>query len=325
MTISIQPIGTVRSSRSDVRDDGWDSEQAHIELHASFGAEALAGLDTFSHVEVLFYMDRVEPTKIETGARHPRNNRDWPAVGIFAQRGKNRPNQIGTTVCRILRVEGSRLHVEGLDAVDGTPVIDIKPWVREFGPRGALKQPGWMNALMRGYWGLASMNLEVRQETAGDEPAICALNASAFKTDAEARLVDALRASGALTLSLVAVLDGAIVGHIAFSPVTVDAGGHTVQGVGLAPMAVAPSHQRKGIGARLIEEGLGALRARGHAFCVVLGHVDYYPRHGFLPARPRGMRWEQGHDGAFFVQALAPGGLDGVSGVVRYRPEFDAL
>lgn len=152
MTISMQPIGTVRSSRSVVRDDGWDDEHAHIELDARFGADALAGLDTFSHVEILFFMDRVELSKIETGARHPRNNREWPAVGIFAQRGKNRPNQIGTTVCRVLRVEGSRLYVEGLDAVDGTPVLDIKPWVRELGPRGASKQPAWMDELMRGYW-----------------------------------------------------------------------------------------------------------------------------------------------------------------------------
>jgi tRNA-Thr(GGU) m(6)t(6)A37 methyltransferase TsaA len=152
MTILMEPIGTVRSSRGDVRDDGWDQEQAHIELDARFGADALAGLDTFSHVEILFHMNRVEPAKIETGARHPRNNRDWPAVGIFAQRGKNRPNQIGTTVCRVLRVEGTRLYVEGLDAVDGTPVLDIKPWVRQFGPRGDEKQPAWMDALMGGYW-----------------------------------------------------------------------------------------------------------------------------------------------------------------------------
>ncbi|MBS2014029.1 MAG: N-acetyltransferase [Deltaproteobacteria bacterium] len=169
------------------------------------------------------------------------------------------------------------------------------------------------------------MTLEVRHESAEDEPAIRALNTSAFETDAEARLVDALRASGALTLSLVAVLDGRIVGHIAFSPVTVDADGRTVQGIGLAPMAVAPTHQRQGIGARLIEEGLRELRARGHSFCVVLGHVGYYPRHGFLPAPPRGLRWEKGHDEAFFVQPLAPGALDGVSGLVRYRPELDGL
>ena len=169
------------------------------------------------------------------------------------------------------------------------------------------------------------MNVSVREETAADERAIHVVNAAAFETDAEARLVDRLRGHGALTLSLVAVVDGAVVGHVAFSPVIVDGVGRTVPGVGLGPMAVAPSHQRQGIGGRLIEEGLRALRARGHPFCVVLGHVAYYPRHGFVPALGRGLRWEHGHDHAFFVQALAPGGLDGVTGVVRYHPELDAL
>ena len=152
MTITMDPIGTVRSSRSEVEDDAWDRERVHVELSARFGSDALAGLEAFSHVEIVFFMDRVEPAKIETGARHPRNNRDWPLVGIFAQRGKNRPNRIGTTVCRVLRVEGTRLHVEGLDAVDGTPVLDVKPWVRELGPRGEVEQPAWMDELMRGYW-----------------------------------------------------------------------------------------------------------------------------------------------------------------------------
>jgi len=91
-------------------------------------------------------------SKIEYEARHPRNNPHWPKVGIFAQRGKNRPNQIGTTICRILKVDGSSLHIEGIDAVDGTPVLDIKPWVSEFGPRGRTFQPEWISELMRGYW-----------------------------------------------------------------------------------------------------------------------------------------------------------------------------
>lgn len=169
------------------------------------------------------------------------------------------------------------------------------------------------------------MELEVRPERPEDQAAIHALHVAAFPTDAEARLVDALRVGGALTLSLVAVIGGALVGHIAFSPVTVEAEGGVAHGVGLAPMAVAPTHQRQGIGARLIAAGLGALRAHRQPFCVVLGHPAYYPRHGFVPAGTRAMRWEHGHDQAFFVQALAPGGLDGVAGVVRYRPEFDAL
>ena len=79
------------------------------------------------NVEVLFHFDRADPAKVVTGARHPRNNRDWPAVGIFAQRGKGRPNRIGSTVCRIVGVTGSSLRVAELDAIDGTPVLDLKP------------------------------------------------------------------------------------------------------------------------------------------------------------------------------------------------------
>lgn len=151
--IQMTPIGTVKSTRKQLADDNWDSEKSWVELDQSqFSSEALAGLSDFSHVEVFFYMDQVDPTKIEKVARHPRNNKDWPKVGIFAQRGKNRPNQIGSTICRILKVEGLSLYVEGLDAVDGTPVLDIKPWVAEFGPRGAISQPSWITELMKNYW-----------------------------------------------------------------------------------------------------------------------------------------------------------------------------
>lgn len=152
-SIVMNPIGIVRSSRKVVADDHWDREHAYIELDESrFNADALAGLDLFSHVEVIFLMDRVDPAKIESGARFPRNNPDWPKVGIFAQRGKNRPNRIGTTICGVLRLEGRRVHVSGLDAIDGSPVLDLKAWVREFGPRGAVVQPGWMSELMKDYW-----------------------------------------------------------------------------------------------------------------------------------------------------------------------------
>jgi putative acetyltransferase len=165
----------------------------------------------------------------------------------------------------------------------------------------------------------------VRLETPADEAAIHLLNVTAFPTDAEARLVDALRAAAGLVLSLVAEEGEALVGHIAFSPVTVSGGREPVAGgVGLAPMAVAPYRQRSGIGRRLIEEGMRWLVAAGHRFCVVLGHPTYYPRHGFLVARPLDIRWEKPvPDELFMVRALVPGGLDGVSGVVRYRPEFD--
>jgi tRNA-Thr(GGU) m(6)t(6)A37 methyltransferase TsaA len=152
-TIVMEPIGVVRSSRTSVADDDWDREQAYIELDETrFDDDALAGLDLFSHVEVIFLMDRVDPAKIEIGSRFPRNNPAWPRLGIFAQRGKNRPNRIGLTVCRVLRVDGLRLHVMGLDAIDGSPVLDLKPWVQEFGPRGPVVQPEWMTELMEEYW-----------------------------------------------------------------------------------------------------------------------------------------------------------------------------
>lgn len=151
--ILLTPIGVVHSSRQKVEDDNWDAEQVYVELDTSrFSSEALMGLSDFSHVEVLFYMDQVDPAKVEKTARHPRNNTAWPKVGIFAQRGKNRPNQIGTTICRVLKVDGTKLHLEGLDAIDGSPVLDIKPWVAEFAPRGSVFQPKWISELMQKYW-----------------------------------------------------------------------------------------------------------------------------------------------------------------------------
>jgi tRNA-Thr(GGU) m(6)t(6)A37 methyltransferase TsaA len=152
-SITLKPIGTVRSTRKKAEDDDWDKEQAFVELDSlQFTPDALAGLANFSHIEILFHMNQVDPTKIEKTARHPRNNPNWPKVGIFAQRGKNRPNQIGTTVCRILKVEGLSVQLEGLDAIDGTPVLDIKPWVKEFAPRGSVFQPNWISELMSQYW-----------------------------------------------------------------------------------------------------------------------------------------------------------------------------
>jgi tRNA (Thr-GGU) A37 N-methylase len=121
-------------------------------LEARFEADALEGIEAFSHVEVLFHFHRVDPAKIVSGARHPRNREDWPAVGIFAQRGKNRPNRIGSTIARVLGRDGRALRVAELDAVDGTPVLDLKPVMREFLPREAVRQPGWSTELMRRYW-----------------------------------------------------------------------------------------------------------------------------------------------------------------------------
>jgi len=148
----LEPIGRVEARRSEAIDDDWGGSESAIVLDARFPPDALAGLDAFSHVEVLFVFDRVDPAKIVSGARRPRNNPDWPAVGIFAQRGKNRPNRLGSTICRVLRVEGRRLVVAELDAIDGTPVVDLKPVMREFLPREPVRQPAWVGELMARYW-----------------------------------------------------------------------------------------------------------------------------------------------------------------------------
>lgn len=151
-TIELEPIGTVHATRGDAEDDFWGGVEARIVLDERFGAEALAGIEAFSHAEVLFFFDRVDPAKVVSGARHPRNNEAWPAVGIFAQRGRSRPNRLGSTICRILGREGSTLRVAELDAIDGTPVLDIKPVMREFLPRDAVEQPEWAAELMERYW-----------------------------------------------------------------------------------------------------------------------------------------------------------------------------
>jgi tRNA-Thr(GGU) m(6)t(6)A37 methyltransferase TsaA len=151
--IAIEPIGHVRGGRDEAIDDDWGQSRARIELDPQrFRPEALAGLADFSHLEVIFVFDRVPDDKIEYGARHPRGRTDWPLVGIFAQRGKNRPNRLGLCTCRIVRVEGLAVEVEGLDAIDGTPVVDLKPAMREFLPRGEVVEPAWAVELMREYW-----------------------------------------------------------------------------------------------------------------------------------------------------------------------------
>jgi len=150
--ITIRPIGHVRSTRQASVDDGWDAERASIELDASFAPDALAGIEEFSHAEIIYIFDRVNEESVERGARHPRGNLDWPLVGIFAQRAKDRPNRLGATIVEIVSRSGRTLVVHGLDAVDGTPVVDIKPVMAEFLPRTIVRQPSWSHALMRRYW-----------------------------------------------------------------------------------------------------------------------------------------------------------------------------
>jgi tRNA-Thr(GGU) m(6)t(6)A37 methyltransferase TsaA len=152
MQTVVEPIGFVDASRPSPGDDHWGSTQAKITLSASIEESALDGIETFSHVEVLFLFHAVTADRIVTGARHPRNNPAWPKVGIFAQRGKNRPNRIGSTICKVVSRSGRTLMVAELDAIDGTPVLDIKPVMKEFLPREAIRQPAWSTELMATYW-----------------------------------------------------------------------------------------------------------------------------------------------------------------------------
>jgi tRNA (adenine37-N6)-methyltransferase len=151
--IVLKPIGFVRGGRSEAIDDDWDGVEATIELDpAQFAPDATASLGDFSHIEVVFHFNRVPDDEINSGARRPRGREDWPRVGIFAQRGKGRPNRIGVTVCRLLAADGLSLKVRGLDAIDGTPVVDIKPVMSGFLPRGEIREPQWARELMAGYW-----------------------------------------------------------------------------------------------------------------------------------------------------------------------------
>ena len=152
LTWSVSPIGFVRSSRKDAIDDGWDAVEESIVLTPTFDERSLRGLDEFSHLEVVYLFDQVDPETVCTGARIPRGNPAWPEVGIFAQRAKFRPNRIGVSCCELASLEGTTLHLRGLDAVDGTPVLDIKPYMVEFGPRRETRQPAWSHELMAGYF-----------------------------------------------------------------------------------------------------------------------------------------------------------------------------
>jgi tRNA-Thr(GGU) m(6)t(6)A37 methyltransferase TsaA len=153
MSFTMIPIGHVRGGRAEASDDDWGDSRAAIVLDPDrFDADALAGLEAFSHAEVIFVFDQVREDEIVYGARHPRGRKDWPKIGIFAQRGRNRPNRLAVTVCRVVAVSGRTLEVEGLDAIDGTPVLDIKPVMSGFAPRGEIREPDWAREIMAGYW-----------------------------------------------------------------------------------------------------------------------------------------------------------------------------
>lgn len=151
--ISLSPIGFVHSTRKDRTDDSWNHETTYLQLdEQQFHPDSLLGLIEFSHLEIIFWMHQVNPSEITTGSRHPRNRLDLPKVGIFAQRGSTRPNQLGLSCCKIKEIDNLSIYVEDFDAIDGTPILDIKPYFQEFGPQGDIKQPEWVFRIMKSYW-----------------------------------------------------------------------------------------------------------------------------------------------------------------------------
>jgi putative acetyltransferase len=166
----------------------------------------------------------------------------------------------------------------------------------------------------------------IRLEKPEDVPGIRIVNERAFGSSSEADIVDALRRNGKATISLVAEDEGRVVGHILFSPVTVETGERELAGLGLAPVAVLPEFQNRGVGSSLVEQGIERCREVGHSFVVVLGHPHYYPRFGFTPASRFGIKCEYDvADENFMAMELREGALQNQAGMARYQPEFNEV
>lgn len=151
MQITFEPIATVKNSRTAPTDDHWEAIIAEIELAPQVPTEAFDHISGFSHLEIIYYFDQVKmEDKVFSG--RPRGNPNYPVVGIFGQRKKDRPNPIGLTTVELLEHTGRSIKVKFLDAIDGTPVLDIKPVFKEFQPQSAIRQPEWVADLMKNYW-----------------------------------------------------------------------------------------------------------------------------------------------------------------------------
>jgi len=149
---TIEPIAFVKNNRKKVEDDLWGDVISEIIISDKISEESLKGIQEFSHLEIIFYFHLADLSKINTLATHPRENKKFPKIGIFAQRKKARPNLLGSTIVKLIKSKKNVLIVSGLDAVDGTPVVDIKPVLKEFLPVDKIKQPLWSTELMKNYW-----------------------------------------------------------------------------------------------------------------------------------------------------------------------------
>jgi tRNA (adenine37-N6)-methyltransferase len=149
--LELRPVGVVEGGREGVHEDGWGGVQATIVLDPDIvGPDATVGLDEFSHIEVIFVFHQT--VEVRLGTAHPRGNDRWPKVGILANHSPKRPNHLGVSRCVLVAVDGLTLRVRGLDALAGSPVLDVKPWFAEFGPLGPVRQPPWTSELMGAYW-----------------------------------------------------------------------------------------------------------------------------------------------------------------------------
>ena len=150
--IELEPVAIITNDRLDPSDNFRGGFISTITLCENIPDEIFDGIDQFSHLEIIYYFHLSDPKAAVDFARHPRNNMSWPKVGLFAQRNKARPNRLGLCTVELIRREGRSLLVERLDAVDGTPVLDIKPVMREFQPQQPIKQPPWVSELLGDYW-----------------------------------------------------------------------------------------------------------------------------------------------------------------------------
>jgi tRNA (adenine37-N6)-methyltransferase len=148
--IKIKPIAFVRNHQQDLSDENWSSIESYIEIVNDLPDECLDGIEEFSHLEIIFHFHKSK--KEITGSEHPRENPKFPKSGIFAQRKKDRPNHLGSTIVKLIEKQGRKLKVQNLDAVNGSPIIDIKPVFLEYLPNEKVKQPDWVKELMTNYW-----------------------------------------------------------------------------------------------------------------------------------------------------------------------------
>lgn len=152
MDLSVRAVAYIRNERSEALDDNWDDIVSTVELAADVPSEALLGLGDFSHIEIIFFADWADDVPPGPWHRRPRGNPDWPDVGVFAQRNKDRPNRILLTTVEIEEVGERFIRVRGLDGIDGTPVLDIKPVFRWSVPTTEVRAPTWSEELGENYF-----------------------------------------------------------------------------------------------------------------------------------------------------------------------------